>query len=352
MNKKINSIVLASAGLVTSLALVLGGCAQNTGTSASKASTDKSSVASTASSSQSSEQSSESGTSKINYSAYQTVLERYQKALHQPIASIDQEQVSSYVSFLDTYNYLYSELASLQYDFNKDGVDELALALKDTKGNYTLIDLYTLDGSNQLVRLADEFRKSGPEIGEKTILIPLEDGTFSLQGRDLFRIYEMKKDRSGLDYVTEGQSNPSESPAVDLTKLSWSKLEGTNTTSEEKQASGKMDIQALAAGDFSSIAGTWQNGNGQTMVFDASGLVDDKMTMSQYGARIENGYYRHGLSPKGGGAGGAGGLFIPAGADASTELATDASDHSRDRLWFGQDLSEVGNPNEFFYKVN
>lgn len=290
---------------------------------------------------------------KVDYSLYEPVLARYQSSLHQPVSSIDQEQVSSYVSFLDTYSYLYSELVSLQYDFNKDGVDELAIALKDKKGSYTLIDLYTLNSSNQVVRLADEFRKTGPEIGEKTMLFPLEDGTFSLQGRDFFRIYEMKADRSGLEYITEGQTNPSDSLEVNLAKLSWSQVGGDGASASDSQKStAKMDIQALASGDFSSIAGTWQNGDGQVMVFDANGVVDDKMTMSQFGARIENDYYAHGLSPKAGGAGGVSALFIPEGVDISTESAKDASDHSRNRIWTGQAYSEFANPNAFFYKVD
>lgn len=283
------------------------------------------------------------------------MLDRYQDALHQSASNIDQTQVSSYLSFLETYDYLYSEVTSLQYDFNKDGVDELAIALKDKNGTYTLIDLYTLDGSHQSVRLADEFRKTGPEIGEKNVLIPLEDGTFSLQGANLFRIYEIKNDRSGLELKAEGQSNPSDSPVIDLTQLSWEKIDSSGeigTSGGNQTTTRKMDIQALATGDFSSIEGTWQNAKGETMVFDASGLVDDTMTLSQYGARMGEGYYIHGISPKGGGTGSSSGYFIPAGTDASSRFANDASDHSRDRLWFGQSESGLENSSEFFYKVN
>lgn len=48
---------------------------------------------------------------------------------------------------------------------------------------------------------------------------------------------------------------------------------GVKTQSDSETKVAGMDIQALANGDFSSIAGTWQDDLGNQLVFDASGLL-------------------------------------------------------------------------------
>ncbi|MDU4854378.1 MAG: DUF6287 domain-containing protein [Clostridioides difficile] len=59
--------------------------------------------------------------------------------------------------------------------------------------------------------------------------------------------------------------------------------EAKNNSSSKKSSSSKsdakqsgMDINAIQKGDFSSIAGTWKNGRGDTLTFDNNGLVSDK----------------------------------------------------------------------------
>ena len=59
-----------------------------------------------------------------------------------------------------------------------------------------------------------------------------------------------------VDNKTSADSNTSPTPAAPVTP----------TTSG-------MDVNALANGDFSSIAGTWQDDLGNQLVFDANGLV-------------------------------------------------------------------------------
>lgn len=56
-----------------------------------------------------------------------------------------------------------------------------------------------------------------------------------------------------------------------------SSKQDANTNQKEatttQMATANMDIQAIAGGDFSSIAGTWQDDLGNQLVFDANGLL-------------------------------------------------------------------------------
>ena len=52
-------------------------------------------------------------------------------------------------------------------------------------------------------------------------------------------------------------------------------------------------MQAIASGDFSSMAGTWRDANGVTYTFDAKGLVSDVAKLElTYAGLDENGIYR------------------------------------------------------------
>ena len=57
--------------------------------------------------------------------------------------------------------------------------------------------------------------------------------------------------------------------ALDFT----TRVDGSKSASTSKKSSG-MNIQEIQNGDFSSIAGTWKNGKGWTLVFDGNGSAD------------------------------------------------------------------------------
>lgn len=70
---------------------------------------------------------------------------------------------------------------------------------------------------------------------------------------------------------------------------------GASTPSAPTNSS--INIQGLADGDFSSIAGTWVNDLGETLVFDEKGLVSETLVISLdkieegriiYGNRYDN----------------------------------------------------------------
>ena len=51
---------------------------------------------------------------------------------------------------------------------------------------------------------------------------------------------------------------------------------------EEKKEVKKMDLEAIANGDYSSIAGVWQDDKGNKLVFNDKGLVSQEL--EGYGA--------------------------------------------------------------------
>lgn len=113
-----------------------------------------------------------------------------------------------------------------------------------------------------------------------------------------------------------------------------------------------FDFKAIQKGDYSSVAGTWQDGYGNIILIDKDGKITDttqfRMTSLQHGIlagdyRDEDGY-------------GAGAQFVPAGIDASVALVDsytiyDASDVSQDRIWLGDTWASLADPYIFYYRV-
>lgn len=114
-----------------------------------------------------------------------------------------------------------------------------------------------------------------------------------------------------------------------------------------------FDFGAIQKGDFSSVAGTWQDGYGNIIVIDKEGKLTEttafKMTTVKNG--ILSGEYREDDTGYGASA-----LFIPAGIDASVQIAGgaviyDASDVSQDKIWLGDSWTSLADPYIFYYRV-
>ena len=117
----------------------------------------------------------------------------------------------------------------------------------------------------------------------------------------------------------------------------------------------KMDIEAIAQGDYSSVAGVWQDDKGNKLVFDQNGLVSNEyesygLSLTDYGT-VSGGVY-------GGITGGFLMEFIPAGltiddqTDENGEVVFhDDSDASKDRLWTGTGMYSFTEQGSFLYKV-
>ena len=134
------------------------------------------------------------------------------------------------------------------------------------------------------------------------------------------------------------------------TRVNGSKSESSSKTSN------KMNIQEIQNGDFSSIAGTWRNGKGWTLVFDGAGSPDQvflngenmlvnriQQTDNHLSGGFSNPKYK---------VGGAIIRFIPAGTSLPVyvEQIADPSDIGKDRIWTGQ--SAGWEASDFFYRVD
>ena len=119
-------------------------------------------------------------------------------------------------------------------------------------------------------------------------------------------------------------------------------------SSSEKKEKTKMDIEAIAQGDYSSVAGVWQDDKGNKLVsneYESYGL-----SLTDYGT-VSGGVY-------GGITGGFLMEFIPAGltiddqTDENGEVVFhDDSDASKDRLWTGTGMYSFTEQGSFLYKV-
>lgn len=246
--------------LLLSLLLLVGCQAKDT----SKTETANS----TSSQSSTSSSSSEETPAEVDYSSYQQVIARYLASIGKDGTAINQEEVNVFLTFLQTYPGTYRGPYYVQEDFDQDGIEELAIAFGYNAG-YILIDLYTLSPEGDLLRLSDQFRQQGPGIGEKVTLWPLVDGTYSLESAGQSRLY--RYDSTGKQLVLQ-EDGASPATAVDLTGLDWKELKSSETTSQSS-SSETLDVEAILAGDYSSLAGTWTNAKGHIMEIDSAGNV-------------------------------------------------------------------------------
>lgn len=217
---------IVSSFLLLSTVAVLSACqsdqTKEVGTSSTSTSIQTSVTSSqqSTSTSSSSETTTHSSTKKeVDDPAYRSVVENYASHIGAEV-ELNPEEINTQLSLVVVSPQQYTGPYYSLYDVEKDGIDELLIAL-ESNGNYFLIDLYTLVAGGDLVRLVDSLHQVGPEIGEQVVLLPLEDGSYSLQVENALRLYRYNNHIPGLKKVAEG---PSDSPAVDLKGLSWEKI--------------------------------------------------------------------------------------------------------------------------------
>ena len=124
---------------------------------------------------------------------------------------------------------------------------------------------------------------------------------------------------------------------------------------KEKKEEKKMDLEAIANGDYSSIAGVWQDDKGNKLVFNDKGLVSQEL--EGYGASLTD----YGTASEGIYGGRDGGFlleYIPAGVtigdqvdDQGQVVFKDISDASKNRLWSGVGIASFGEQGSIYYHV-
>lgn len=124
---------------------------------------------------------------------------------------------------------------------------------------------------------------------------------------------------------------------------------------KEKKEEKKMDLEAISNGDYSSIAGVWQDDKGNKLVFNDKGLVSQEL--EGYGASLTD----YGTASEGIYGGRDGGFlleYIPAGVtigdqvdDQGQVVFKDTSDASKNRLWSGVGIASFGEQGSIYYHV-
>ena len=301
--------------------------------------------------SDSSESSSEE--EKVDTSAYDDIISKYQTAVadNQTDASINPLVVTYANSKMNPASTVYT-----YRDLDGNGVDELILAFKPGKlfKEHVITDIYTISkDSGQVIRLTE-----GPQLGmlgERMTLAYLMDNTFSYYGS----AGAMAGGGSGYHFSSDGQSlvkDDSDSGAdeVDLSNWGWKDLSSastnssSSTSSQIQTSSSALKPDELKNGNYKSAVGTWKSSNGKTITITSDGQLDfwgytypiDKVSSNQYVSGIYTLTYVDSspvgntpiqLCPKG------------------VSDASDAGDNSKNRI-----LATNGVPSEesYFYRVD
>lgn len=298
--------------------------------------------------SDSSESSSED--KKVDTSAYDDIISKYQTAV------ADNQTDSSINPLVVGYAHSQMNPASTVYtyrDLDGNGVDELVFAFKPGKvfQDYMITDIYTISKDDgQVIRLT-EGQQLGM-LGERMTLAYLKDKTFSYYGS----AGATAGGGSGYHFNNDGQSlvkDDSDSGAekADLSDWDWKDLDSASsnssskTSSEGKTSSSSLKPDELKNGNYKSAVGTWKSSDGKTITITSDGQLDfwghtypiDKVSANQYVSGIYTLTYVDSspvgntpiqLCPKG---------------------VSDAGDSSKDRI-----LATNGMPSEedYYYRVD
>lgn len=301
--------------------------------------------------SDSSESSSEE--EKVDTSAYDDIISKYQTAVadNQTDASINPLVVTYANSKMNPASTVYT-----YRDLDGNGVDELILAFKPGKlfKDYMITDIYTISKDDgQAIRLTDGLQLG--MLGERMTLTYLKDKTFSYYGS----AGVTAGGGSGYHFNNDGQSlvkDDSDSGAekADLSDWDWKDLDSASsnssskTSSEGKTSSSSLKADELKNGNYKSAVGTWKSSNGKTITITSDGQLE----LWGYTYPIDS------VSAKQSDSGGFNLTYVDSNPTGNTPIQfypkrvadfTNAGDSSKDRI-----LATNGMPSEesYFYRVD
>lgn len=314
----------------------------------------------------------EVATPEIDYSKYNKVLDDYEKVAKGTLSTgIDVNPLASQVNSSQGF---YTDVVYHKTDLNNDGVDELLLALEMKGGGKSLLDIRTLKGE-KVIRLTNQ-ENHLELLGERMTVGILPDNSLLYRGvgtatSHIYAHYQFSEDGQSLVKAKEAQelADLGVGSPISLETLSWQSVsdkipggasadKGTEetTSSSNQNTSGKMDINAIKNGDFSSIEGRWSKGNGgEDLVFSKDGLVaPEQFTVDLAESEIVNDFLRARYS---GPSFGVFIQFVPAGVRIPDEtsmdgIISDASDISKDRIIYRASFPVHNKPEQFLYRVD
>ena len=296
---------------------------------------------------------------KIDYALYNSVIEKYAKITKETRQFDDEINSKALLRYQEPE--IYPNLQYSVYDFDRNGVDELVIALTTKTGKHDILDIRTVK-DNQVIKLSNANNKL-EFIGERVPLIPLKEGYFELVSKvsvdkHVYKLYRINQEGTDIELVAEASNEGGLGISVESIEIpNWNNLTvpiGAEFTVKNEQTG--MDIAAIQKGDFSSVVGTWKNSDGWELTFDENGLVDKNFYVPIERLSVADNFLKAGLMPKK--PGGAVALaFLPAGVSLTPAITSspnngyvDPSDLSKDRLWSGYQVID-GNLQGFFYRV-
>ena len=305
--------------------------------------------------------SADKGKSSADYSPYNSILKDYEFLL---------DHKSEVKDTINPTANIYAGMAErsqaftyAMVDMDKNGIDELIVS---SKNGSEILDIFTLK-DQKVIRLTNAENKM-QMLGTRFKAYLLEDGKlytqwnpFAGDPQTIHTIWKLNSSGDKLEKVKEAKTEDEVSPGarMNLSSLTWKsvteKFSGT-ASSTNQHTSGKMDINAIKNGDFSSIEGRWSKGNGgEDLVFSKDRLVaPEQFTVDLAESEIVNDFLRARYS---GPAFGVFIQFIPAGVRIPDEtsmdgIISDASDISKDRIIYRASFPVHNKPEQFLYRVD
>ena len=305
--------------------------------------------------------SADKGKSSADYSPYNSILKDYEFLLDHRSEVKDNINLTANI-----YAGMAERSQAFTYamvDMDKNGIDELIVS---SKNGSEILDIFTLK-DQKVIRLTNAENKM-QMLGTRFKAYLLEDGKlytqwnpFAGDPQTIHTIWKLNSSGDKLEKVKEAKTEDEVSPGarMNLSSLTWKsvteKFSGT-ASSTNQHTSGKMDINAIKNGDFSSIEGRWSKGNGgEDLVFSKDGLVaPEQFTVDLAESEIVNDFLRARYS---GPAFGVFIQFIPAGVRIPDEtsmdgIISDASDISKDRIIYRASFPVHNKPEQFLYRVD
>ena len=304
--------------------------------------------------------SADKGKSSVDYSPYNSILKDYEFLLDHKSEVKDNINLTANI-----YAGMAERSQAFTYamvDMDKNGIDELIVS---SKNGSEILDIFTLK-DQKVIRLTNSENKM-QMLGTRFKAYLLEDGKlytqwnpFAGDPQTIHTIWKLNSSGDKLEKVKEAKTEDEVSPGtrINLSNLTWKSVTekfAETSSSTSKTASGKMDINAIKNGDFSSIEGKWSNGHGgEDLVFSKNGLVaPEQFTVEVAESEIVNDFLRARYS---GPAFGVFIQFIPAGVRIPDEtsmdgIISDASDISKDRIIYRASFPVHNKPEQFLYRV-
>ena len=304
--------------------------------------------------------SADKGKSSVDYSPYNSILKDYEFILDHKSEVKDNINLTANI-----YAGMAERSQAFTYamvDMDKNGIDELIVS---SKNGSEILDIFTLK-DQKVIRLTNSENKM-QMLGTRFKAYLLEDGKLYTQWnpfvgdpQTIHTIWKLNSSGDKLEKVKEAKTEDEVSPGarMNLSSLTWKSVTekfAVTASSSNQNTSGKMDINAIKNGDFSSIEGRWSKGHGgEDLVFSKDGLIAPegfKVDLAE--SELVNGLLIARYSAKDFGVFI---KFVPAGVripDGTSmgKVVTDASDISKDRIIFHAAFPLHGDPEQFLYRV-